>query len=140
VEPRALVITNNSNVHNGARVDLHTVLTQRFSVQHEKPLVEVMGLKNAAKPSNHCLVRCRLPAEVDTDKVAHCTRIIKGLLNRQDGQVDPMLHTMDAVHAFKLHRRPGGDKTAEEHIRDFLKKRLRTLKQFLHVLSTRKRH
>jgi hypothetical protein len=52
-----------------------------------------------------CLVRHRLAAEVDPDKLPHRQRILKGLFHRRVRRIEPLLHEIDAQHPLDPDRR-----------------------------------
>ena len=54
-------------------------------------IAQIMLLHQVAKLANSCFVRGRFPAQVDTDELAHGTRIVKGFLSSRIREAEPVL-------------------------------------------------
>jgi len=94
----------NSGINDGTRTDLQPVLRKVLADENEKLFAEIMGLKNVTELAYCRLIGSGFPAKVDTGKVTHGAGIVKGFLHRRVGEVEPMLHEMDAEHTFKTNR------------------------------------
>ncbi len=70
--------------------------------------LKVVSLKDMTELADGGLVRCGLTAKVYADKVAHGAVVVKRLLNRRVGEVEPVLKKMNAEHAFDSDRRASG--------------------------------
>lgn len=96
---------DDRGVNYGALRNLYAVLGKILPNQHKKPFAEVVGLQNMAELADRSLVRHRLTAKVDSHKVAHGPRVVKRLLHRRIGEIEPVLEKMDAQHPLNPDRR-----------------------------------
>ncbi len=103
-----LLLGNDGGVHHGDYRNPKPVLSKVLSDQYKKPLPKVVSLKDMTELAEGGLVRCGLTAKVYADKVAHGAGVVKRLLNRRVGGVEPVLKKMNAEHAFDPDRRASG--------------------------------
>src|SRR6516164_4615138 len=82
------------------------------SLCHQMPLhfikqlpAQIMLFQQMAEAAHCRLVRHRLAAEIDADKIAHRHRIVERLFHRRVRQVEPLLQKIDAQHPFDPNRR-----------------------------------
>lgn len=96
--------TDNAGIDNGSPGNLDTVLMQIFIHQREKVITRVILLHEVAKLTDSGFVRSGLVAEVDTDEVAHGTRIVDSFFGCGFREIKPMLKAVDTQHALDANR------------------------------------
>jgi hypothetical protein len=68
-------------------------------------LAQIVALQQVAELAHRRLVRRRLAAQVDAHKPAHGKRVVKRILDRRIGQVEPLLQEINAQHPLYADRR-----------------------------------
>ena len=92
--------TDDAGVNDGTSGDLQPVFLEVLIDQVEQMIAQIMFLHEMAEFANRCLIRDRLPAEIDTDELAQGTGVVKRFLDGRIGQIEPVLDEVDSQHSF----------------------------------------
>ena len=90
---------DNARVNDGAPGYLQSIFLEVLIHQVEQVITQIMFLHQMPEFANDCLVRHRLPAQINPHELAQGARVVKGFFCGWVGQVEPVLDEMDSQHA-----------------------------------------
>ncbi len=91
---------DDAGVNDCASGYLQPVFLEVLIDQVEQVIAKIMFLHQMAKFTNRCLVRDRLPAEIDTRELAQGAGVVKRFLDGRIGQLEPVMDEVDSQHSF----------------------------------------
>ena len=90
---------DNARVNDGAPGYLQPIFLEVLIHQVEQVIAQIMFLHQMAEFADGCLVRHRLPAQINPHELAQGAGVVKGFLGGWIGQVEPVLNKVDSQHA-----------------------------------------
>lgn len=85
--------------------DLQSLLSQILPDPRKEPFPQLVGFQQVAKFADRRLIGHGLAAQINAHELPQGTRVVEALFDGRIEQVEPLLQTMDAQHAFDAHRR-----------------------------------
>ena len=89
---------DDRGVHNRARLEQQLLLLQQLADLGEQLRGQLMLLQQVAKSQDSRLVRHQIHRQVNARKPAHRLAVVERIFHRRIGQVEPLLHEVDAQH------------------------------------------
>ena len=96
---------DDGGVHDGPRLQQQLLLLQQLTHLGKDLLGQLVLLEQVAKVQNRRLVGNRVFGQFDAGKAPHRLNVVERILGLRIGEVEPLLHAVDAQHPFQRHRR-----------------------------------